>query len=90
MSATRTEIMPQYFFNLHHDGIVIPDEDGQHERNARDAWNAARKVACDLMQIELDPPINWQNWRFSISERGSQIVLECPFVGGALPKSIMR
>ena len=78
--------MPQYYFDLHHDGTTIPDEDGQYERNARDAWNAARKVACDLMQIELDPPINWQKWHFSISERGSQIVLECPFVGAALPK----
>ena len=68
----------------------MPDEDGQYERNARDAWNAARKVAWDLMQIELDPPINWQNWHFSISERGSQIVLECPFLGRDLPKSIMR
>ena len=61
--------MPRFYFDLHHDGTTIPDEDGQYERNARDAWNAARKVACDLMQIELDPPINWQKWHFSISER---------------------
>jgi hypothetical protein len=65
--------MPHYFFNLHHEGNIIPDEDGQYERTARDAWNAARGVARYLIQIELERPINWQDWHFTITEQGSEI-----------------
>jgi hypothetical protein len=72
--------MPHYFFNLHHDGNIIPDEDGQYARSARDAWNAAREVVRDLMQVELERPINWRDWHFTITEQGSAIVIECPFV----------
>ena len=72
--------MPHYFFNLHHDGNMIPDEDGQSARNARDTWEAARDVVCDLMQVELERPINWQDWHFTITEQGGATVIECPFV----------
>lgn len=72
-------------FNLQHDGQILPDNDGQYERNAGDAWTAARRVARDLMQIELSPPIDSQTWHFVINEEGSADFQECPFVGRAAP-----
>ncbi|MBR0874792.1 hypothetical protein JQ633_30860 [Bradyrhizobium tropiciagri] len=40
--------MPRFFFDLHEDGSVLPDEDGVELADERSAEFQARRTACDV------------------------------------------
>jgi hypothetical protein len=78
--ARKGDVMPRYFFNLHLEGEVVPDLEGQEFRDADEAWEATLAMAQNLMQTEFSRPINWTLCHFEVTDETGDIVHEFPFV----------
>ena len=56
--------MPRYFFNVVIERTRLPDHDGQDLPDPDAAFEAARRAAQDLMNTDLDHPVNWHECLF--------------------------
>ena len=71
--------MPRYFFHLHLKGVVQPDPKGEGLRDPDQAWEFARAVALDEMQMRFEPSPEWFNSYVEVKDEAGEIVLEFPF-----------
>lgn len=71
--------MPRYFFYLKGSDTHVPDPDGADFANADAAWEAARRTAQTLMQMEVETDAEWLTCRFEVVDESGEIVFELPF-----------
>jgi hypothetical protein len=72
--------MPRYFFNVHIGGDALVDPEGQHLRDADQAWEVAQAMARNLMGTEFEQPVNWATAHIEVKDDLDEIVLELPFL----------
>ena len=72
--------MPRYFFNVSLQGDLLPDPEGQELPDPDADWEAARRMARDLMSVELDSPVRWQDCFFEVKDAAGEVVLKFPFL----------
>ena len=71
--------MPRYFFDLSLEGGRVPDPEGSDLADADAAWEAARRLAADLLGADLGRPVNWMGGLVVVRDERGEIVLEFPF-----------
>ena len=78
--------MPRYFFTVSLEDNLLPDSEGQELPDPDAAWEAARRMAGDLMRVELDSLVRWQDCFFDVKDAAGETVLEFPFLEAAEPQ----
>ena len=78
--------MPRYFFNVSLEDNLLTDSEGQELPDPDAAWEAARRMAGDLMRVELDRPMRWQDCFFEVKDAAGETVLEFPFLEAVKPR----
>ena len=78
--------MPRYFFNVSLEGNLLPDPEGQELPDPDAAWEAAHRIAGDLMSTELDKPVKWHDCFFEVKDAAGEVVLEFPFLEAVEPR----
>jgi hypothetical protein len=72
--------MPRYFFNVHIEGDVIGDSEGQALRDPDQAWEVAKAMAQNLLETQFEKPINWAASHIEVRDDLDEILLEFPFI----------
>ena len=71
--------MPRYFFHLHTgDSRANPDITGQRLPDPDAAWEAAGRMARQLLAWNLEP-VQWLDYHFQVMSAAGEIVCELPF-----------
>ena len=77
--------MPRYFFHLQAgEHRAVPDKTGQELPDADAAWDAARRIARQLIEWNLEP-VRWLDYQFQVTDEGGETVFELPFAEAIEP-----
>ena len=70
--------MPQYFFHIHAgDSRANPDNRGQDLPDADAAQQMAQRIACRLLEWNLEP-VQWLDYQVQVTDETGAIVSELP------------
>lgn len=79
------ESMPRYFFHLHAgESRANPDTTGQRLPDPDAAWEAAWRIARQLLAWNLEP-VPWLDYQFQVTDEAGEIVCELPFTDVGRP-----